>query len=96
MDQLVLDLVVCLLTLFRTSSKISEQFCFSADSYKEDYLDCMQRALKYVKECRKLGVSDNSQISKKAYRDGRVVARGLSRVSCRLLKNCWMEKLSIR
>jgi hypothetical protein len=43
----------CLLTLFRTNSKISEEFCFSADSYKEDYLDCIQRALKYVKECRK-------------------------------------------
>lgn len=60
----------CLLTLFRTNGKISEEVCFSADSYMEDYLDCSQRALKYVKECRKLGVSDNPQISKKENRDG--------------------------
>jgi hypothetical protein len=60
----------CLLTIFRTNGKISEEVCFSADSYMEDYLDCSQRALKYVKECRKLGVSDNPQISKKENRDG--------------------------
>jgi len=60
----------CLLSLFRTTGKTSEEVCFSADSYMEDYMDCFRRAVTYVKDCRKLGVSDNPQISKKENRDG--------------------------
>ena len=54
----------CLLSLFRPDSKISDS------TYEEEYMDCSKGAVRYVKDCRKLGVSGNPHISQKENRDG--------------------------
>jgi hypothetical protein len=58
----------CLMSLFRIG-KISST-SFSKESFQEEYMECSKRAVQYIKTCRKLGVSDNAQISKKENRDG--------------------------
>ena len=59
----------CLMSLFRVGKSSSSSFS-SEESFQEEYMECSKRAVQYVKSCRKLGVSDNAQISKKENRDG--------------------------
>jgi hypothetical protein len=54
----------CLLSLFR-----SDKEGFSADTFQEEYSNCSQQAVQYVKECRNLGYSDHPHISKRESRD---------------------------
>jgi len=56
----------CLLSLFRSLDKKGD----SIESFQEEYMECSNLAVQYIKDCRKLGVSSNPQISKKEVRDG--------------------------
>jgi hypothetical protein len=56
----------CLLSLFRSEETNS---CFSKETFPKEYMDCSKRAIQYIGECRKLGVSDNPQLSNQENRD---------------------------
>ena len=58
----------CLLSLFRADN--NKNSFVSKESFQVEYLDCSKQAVQYIKDCRKLGVIDNSQLSKKENRDG--------------------------
>ena len=58
----------CLLSLFRADN--DKNSFESKEFFQVEYLDCSKRAVQYIKDCRKLGVIDNSQLSKKENRDG--------------------------
>ncbi len=58
----------CLLSLFRADNN-NNSFA-SRECFQTEYLDCSKRAVQYIKDCRKLGVTDNLQISKRENRDG--------------------------